>query len=422
MVDLQNLNKKVYTFLKNECRLIDDVQILNYITMRKEEIIKHHVTDVCRIYNPGEGGQDRYYFTKLTPSNRKNTHKVYGKTRKEVETKIIAYYLAIEDDKKITVQKVLDQAISGMNPDSAKRIQERFIKWWSPIATIPIGKLTEKQIRDGLQNLKQTGVKKKEFNNAITPLNKISDQVDYEHIQTQIDIRRVIAVYRKVKLTGKRDFINTAKRDETLVFSKTEAISILQYAIAHPSYKSLASAFLIVTGLRAGELLALETEDVDLAKRRIWIHQMEQTRTREIIQDCKDGSVRYVYLSDEAYLIARLVCNLRESDPTASPFLFLNPDNQTDEKMHIRALDDYFRVTVHKKILGLDSKTEARSAHDCRRTYASLEYLNGTDIRTIQKQMGHTTTAQTWDYVKDIVDINRVEQIKGCGLLENAVF
>lgn len=81
-----------------------------------------------------------------------------------------------------------------------------------------------------------------------------------------------------------------------------------------------------------------------------------------------------------------------------------------------------YRIGVHKKILGLDEKTEARSSHDCRRTYASLEYLNGTDIRTIQKQMGHTSTGQTWDYIKDIVDVDRATQIKGCGLLENAVF
>ena len=43
---------------------------------------------------------------------------------------------------------------------------------------------------------------------------------------------------------------------------------------------------------------------------------------------------------------------------------------------------------IHPNVLDLpiDEEHPARSAHDCRRTYASLEYLNGTDIFTLSKK------------------------------------
>lgn len=44
-------------------------------------------------------------------------------------------------------------------------------------------------------------------------------------------------------------------------------------------------------------------------------------------------------------------------------------------KMHVRAIDDYIRRHIHRDVLGYDDEREARSPHDCRRTYASLKYL-----------------------------------------------
>lgn len=85
--------------------------------------------------------------------------------------------------------------------------------------------------------------------------------------------------------------------------------------------------------------------------------------------------------------------------------------------MHIRAIDNYLRTTIHRDVLGLSDEKEKRSPHDCRRTYASLEYLNGTDIFVIQRQLGHSTTDQTWDYIRDVVDgTERQSQLKGIGV------
>lgn len=82
--------------------------------------------------------------------------------------------------------------------------------------------------------------------------------------------------------------------------------------------------------------------------------------------------------------------------------------------MHLRAIDNRMRKIQAE--IDLDNKDEIRSPHDCRRTYASIQYLHGVDVKTLQEQLGHASAAQTWDYIKDIVDNStRLEKIeKGC--------
>ena len=84
------------------------------------------------------------------------------------------------------------------------------------------------------------------------------------------------------------------------------------------------------------------------------------------------------------YIVIKACLEFRSNDSSKSPFLLLNT-NASDGKMHLRAIDYCLREEIHKKVLGLDLKRDCRSAHDCRRTYASLEYLNGTDIYTLMK-------------------------------------
>lgn len=415
------LEEKILNKLKKECNLEDEVSVHNYIMKRKDEIIKNHVENVCKIYKPKEGWKgNKYYFTKLTPNVRGNESKVYGKTQEEVENKILAYYLKILDDKKLTLEKVLSQAILSEKEETGKRKVQRLRKWFPSICNISVSRLTEGNLRKAIEEVQKTNITKKEFNNTIGVLNTIYDYCIYEHIDI-IDIRSVISTYRKFKMRGKRVFKEVQKQDSDLSFSKVEAQKIMRYSIQHPDYKTFAVAIMISTGLRAGELLGLEIKDIDLRRGRIWVHQMECTKTYDIEQDCKDHSVRYVYLTMDAEIILEKALEFREQDPSHSPFLLLNK-NSEDGKLHLRAVDNHLRDFIHYDVLGLNSSKNARSAHDCRRTYASLEYLSGTDIRTIKQQMGHTSEGQTWEYIKDIVDAEeRKKKLKGGTMLADSL-
>ena len=145
---------------------------------------------------------------------------------------------------------------------------------------------------------------------------------------------------------------------------------------------------------------------------------MEDTKTYKLLDYVKENKPREVFLSSEAEIVIKACITFRMQDASDSPYLFLNP-NSSDGKLHLRAIDAYLRDFIHPNVLDLPINEEhpARSAHDCRRTYASLEYLNGTDIFTLSKQMGHSCAEQTWDYIRDIVEASeKRERLKGCGL------
>lgn len=112
-------------------------------------------------------------------------------------------------------------------------------------------------------------------------------------------------------------------------------------------------------------------------------------------------SFTHVYLNDDALAVLKEVLELREKDDSDIPFVFLNPFSD-DGKLHLRAMDNRIRKIQH--ILKMSDDHDVRSCHDCRRTYASIQYMHGIDIKTIQAQLGHSNPQQTWDYIKDVVD------------------
>lgn len=407
--------EKILKHLTEECMLTDKAEVEEYVTKRKNYIIKQHIENVFPIREPGEtGGNPNYWMTKLDPKNRNHCKPIYAKSEDELRDKIISHYLKIKDDSLLTVEQVLHLAVDANTP-TGKRTIQRFHKNLSSLSKIVIKDLEENSIRNALDLLIKMKVTVKEFNESITCLNKIAEYCDYEHVEI-CNIKAIVATFRKVKCAGKHVFKDNTKLTSNLAFNREEAQIIVVDALNNPSNKSLAVALLIVTGLRSGELLALSLEDIYLDDGFIWVHRAENTKTYELCEYVKENKPREVYLSNEAKLVIRTCIDFRNKDESDIPFLFLN-SNSEDGKMHLRAIDDYLREHVHKNVLGYDCRKEARSAHDCRRTYASLEYLNGTDILDIKEQLGHSSTKQTEEYIKAVIDgTTRQARLKGCNL------
>ncbi|MCR4850841.1 MAG: tyrosine-type recombinase/integrase, partial [Lachnospiraceae bacterium] len=288
------------------------------------------------------------------------------------------------------------------NPLTATRHRQIFDKYFSTFKDKKLSELREEDIRESLQRMLSNGIKSKAFNNATSTLNKINDYCVYNHLNC-VNIRDKISEFRKCKMVGKNIFARSNKRESELAFNEHEAIIIIRYALEHPDYANLAIAALITTGVRSGELLALTPYDVDIDKGLIYVEKMEQAKSYEIIDHCKDGSERTVFLNSDAKTIFNRILELRLKDASTCGYLFLNPFSE-DGKLHLRALDN--RLRKIQAILGMTDYIPARSPHDCRRTYASIQYLHGVDIKTIQAQLGHSNAQQTWDYIRDIVDTN----------------
>lgn len=389
----------------------DDMAAEEYAMQKREKILKKHTSSVYPIKMTVKGGRTLYY-TKLDPANRNNNHAIYAVQKEDLEDKIVAYYLGVEMTNKLTVKIVLELAIADLTDDTAKRHRQLFNKHFSEFKNTKMSRLSENDIRTALQNIIDDGIKAKAFNNATSTLNKINDYCAYNHIDC-INMRKVISEFRKYKLVGKHVFLSDNKVDTELAFNEAEAISIIKYALDNPDYHNLALAALILTGLRAGELLALTPEDVNLTTMRIRVNKMEKTKSFKIVDYCKDNSDRYVYLNDDAMQIFRILMEKRSHEETDCPYLILN-HMALGDKMHLGPLDK--RIRRLQPILGFAPENGIRSCHDCRRTYASIQYLHEVDIKTIQAQLGHSTQQQTWDYIKDVIDTeSRLQTLsKGC--------
>ena len=66
-------------------------------------------------------------------------------------------------------------------------------------------------------------------------------------------------------------------------------------------------------------------------------------------------------------------------------------------------------------IIGKTQITKHISAHRLRDSFATIQYINGSDIKSIQETLGHETIQMTLHYVQK-VDERRKEQIIGSGV------
>lgn len=232
------------------------------------------------------------------------------------------------------------------------------------------------------------------------------------------DIEKCIANWKVLNANGHHVFSPKKAKGKEQAFNLSEAKSIIKFALKTRDYMSLAVAILITTGLRLGEILGLKIDDVHLDDGYVFVVRKENTKSYILEDYTKSNKQRCVDLSPLAIRLFIALIELRERDNCDIPFLLLNYDKYGCLiKMHTRAIDNYLREIIHKTVLRLDKSFEARSSHDCRRTYASLEFFNGTDIYVIQQQMGHSDVNQTWDYIRDVTDLEqRKTRLRGIGV------
>ncbi|MDO4966059.1 MAG: site-specific integrase [Lachnospiraceae bacterium] len=370
---------------------------------KKEKIIKTHIKNVYPIKTYMDG-DTMYYYTKLNPCNSNHSKKISSKNIDVLNDKIVSYYSDIKLQNDITVYEAFDLSLQKETASTALRYRQLFKKHYISIKNIKLSKLREEHIRNVLQKMIHDGIKAKAFNNAVSALNKIYNYCRYYHIYC-INIQQIVSEFRKYNLSGKKVFIRDYKKDGDLAFNEKEAITIINYAFANPDYINLAIATLITTGLRTGELLALKYDDIDLKSQKLIIDKTEHSKSFEIIDSCKDNSERTVFLNSDGSKVFNTLFSVRNNDPAESDFIFLNP-NSKDGKLHLRALDNRLRKIQHILFDNDVAICSERSAHDCRRTYASIQYLHGVNIKIIQAQLGHSNVQQTWNYIKNVVDEN----------------
>jgi len=136
----------------------------------------------------------------------------------------------------------------------------------------------------------------------------------------------------------------------------------------------------IHTGCRKGELLGLTWDRVDLKNGLILLDS-----------NTKSGKRREIPINKTVHTTLKAI--VRRLD---SPFVFVNP--ATDEKGKLRNDGRYFDVKKSFATACRKAKLQDFHFHDLRHTFASLLVMNGVDITSVSKLLGHATLTMTLRY------------------------
>ena len=147
--------------------------------------------------------------------------------------------------------------------------------------------------------------------------------------------------------------------------------------------------FLLLSGLRIGEAIALQVEDVDIDNRTISVTKTYDMHTGNITSPKTRCSIREVYIQDELLEI----CNkakeyfndIKLINEIDSDLFFVNTNGT---RIEYNSFEKFLRENSKE----IDKRV---TAHILRHTHASLLLAEGINVDTISRRLGHENSKIT---------------------------
>lgn len=166
-----------------------------------------------------------------------------------------------------------------------------------------------------------------------------------------------------------------------------------------------------LTGLRVSEILGLQWQDVDLEKRIV--HLRRGVVNQAVTQLKTAGSKRPLPIPEE---LVEALTNWKQKAHYNQPGHWVFASPRKDGK------HPYWPGTLLQRLLQPAAKRAGISKrlgwHSFRRTFATLLYNNGADVKTTQELMRHSTPTVTMGiYAQAVTDQKRLAQNRVAGLI-----
>lgn len=183
------------------------------------------------------------------------------------------------------------------------------------------------------------------------------------------------------------------KTKKIQAYDKKEQGCLQKYIEEHPDNNAvLCVAFMIETGLRAGEAMALRWREVDIDKHKVHICATvvnPHMPSKAYVQDTPktDASIRTIPLNVRATTILNALKRRASSE-----FVFGENDRRLEYPTLIR--------TIRK--MCKESNVAYRGAHVFRHTFATNCYYKGIDIKILSMLLGHSDVKVTYNTYIDL--------------------
>jgi integrase len=215
---------------------------------------------------------------------------------------------------------------------------------------------------------------------------------------------------------------------EIETFTQAELTTILEVAErempdAYPIVLTLAR-----TGLRIGEALTLQANDLDFERRELWVRRTWGSRKKALgsrrINAPKSNRFRRVDMSDQLGRVLQGLLTMREAEAILkgedrSPWLFLGRGGGP-------MTPGAFWQNVWRPLLR-QTGLLYRKPHTLRHTYASLLIQNGESLAYIRDQLGHHSISLTVDTYGHLVPganraaVDRLDDTTGRNLYATSI-
>lgn len=196
----------------------------------------------------------------------------------------------------------------------------------------------------------------------------------------------------KVDIKGNKNDILAKKNKEVEIFSESE-IDIIKEKIKGDKYELLILLD-FATGLRQGELLALDWKNIDLKNEKIKV--VQTVKEVYIYDNSENKHIKTIFQvpktanSIRDVPIPKNIIPMLKAIPVKEGLLFYDNSNNP---LKAKRIFDFW-----KKLL-IDCNIPHKKFHSIRHTYASMLLKNGVDIETVAELMGHSAISITQIYL-----------------------
>lgn len=274
-----------------------------------------------------------------------------------------------------------------LKPGTEENYTIRLKKHWLPtLGTLPLSAITRDQIKTILGKKLAAGLKPVTVQGALHVLRACLSAAVEDSV---IPANPASRLGKFATRTGEMREIETFSREELTILLETTEREMPE---VYPIVLTLAR-----TGMRIGEALTLQADDLDFQRREVWVRRTWGSRRKALgerrFNAPKSNKFRRVDMSEQLCRVLQSHLTLREAEAVVegrppSPWLFPASGGPMTPGSFWQ---NYWRPLLRR------SGLRYRKPHALRHTYASLLIQNRESLAYVRDQLGHYSIKITVD-------------------------